>query len=170
MRMIDPLLMEFDRESATTRKLLSRIPEGRLAWKPHAKSYSLGQLANHIASLPHWVGGALLPGEFDLATGGADGGTPKEPTSIEALLKTFDESAAAAKAAMAQLDDVKAMGPWTLRRGGTVIMEMPRFAFVRTILLNHSIHHRGQLSVYLRLLDVPLPSIYGPTADENPFA
>ncbi len=169
MRMIDPYLMEFDRECATTRKVLSRVPGDKLAWKPHAKSYSLGQLANHIAGLPHWIAGSLLPGEFDMAKAGSDG-APKQPASAEAVLETFDASVAAAKAAMAQLDDARAMGAWTLRNGDKVIMEMPRIALVRTILLNHSIHHRGQLSVYLRLLDVAVPAIYGPSADENPFA
>ena len=168
MRLIDPILMEFDRECATTKKLLERAPADKYAWKPHAKSMSLGQLAGHIAGLPHWVGGSLLPGEFDLAKAGPDAG-PKEPASREALLKTFEESVAGAKAAMAQLDDAKAMGTWRLRKGPVVIMEMPRLAFVRTILMNHGIHHRGQLSVYLRLLDVPVPGIYGPSADENPF-
>lgn len=168
MRMIDPLLMEFDRECSTTRKVLSRVPADKLSWKPHPKSYSLGQLAQHIASLPHWIAGSLLPGEFDMAKGGGDF-SPKEAASVEAVLKTFDESAAAAKAAMAQLDDARAMGSWTFRNGAAVIMEMPRIALVRTILLNHGIHHRGQLSVYLRLLDVPVPAIYGPSADENPF-
>ena len=168
MRMIDPLLMEFDRECATTRKVLSRVPGDKLAWKPHAKSYSLGQLANHIAGLPHWIGGSLLPGEFDMAKGGGDF-SPKEAASTEAVLKAFDDSVASAKAAMAQLDDARALGPWTFRNGDKVIMEMPRIALVRTILLNHSIHHRGQLSVYLRLLDVAVPAIYGPSADENPF-
>jgi uncharacterized damage-inducible protein DinB len=168
MRLIDPILMEFDRECATTKKLLERAPADKYAWKPHAKSMSLGQLAGHIAGLPHWVGGSLLPGEYDLAKAGL-GGAPKEPASRDALLKAFEESVAAAKAAMAQLDDAKAMGTWTLRKGPAVIMEMPRIAFVRTILMNHGIHHRGQLSVYLRLLDVPVPVIYGPTADENPF-
>lgn len=168
MRMIDPLLMEFDRESSTTRKVLSRVPPDKLAWKPHAKSMSIGQLAQHLATLPHWIGGSLLPGEFDLAKGGGDF-SPKEAASVEAVLKAFDESVAAAKAAMAQLDDARALGPWKLRNGDKVMMEMPRLALVRTILLNHSIHHRGQLSVYLRLLDVPVPAIYGPSADENPF-
>jgi uncharacterized damage-inducible protein DinB len=166
--MIDPMLMEFDRESATTRKLLLRVPADKLSWKPHAKSMSLGQLAQHVATLPQWIGGSLLAGEFDMAKGGGDF-SPKEPASCDALLKAFEESVGAAKAAMAQLDDTRAMGPWTLRRGDKVIMEMPRIALVRTILLNHGIHHRGQLSVYLRLLDVPVPSIYGPSADENPF-
>lgn len=169
MRMIDPLLMEFDRECSTTRKVLSRIPPDKLAWKPHAKSYSLGQLAQHIAWLPHWIAGSLLPGGFDMATRGADFAVT-EAASTEAVLATFEESVAAAKGAMAQLDDAKAMGSWTLRQGSKVMMEMPRIALVRTILLNHSIHHRGQLTVYLRLLDVPLPPIYGPTADESPFA
>src|SRR5512135_2564184 len=168
MRMIDPMLMEFDRECSTTRKVLSRVPGDKLAWKPHAKSYSLGQLANHIAGLPHWIAGSLLPGEFDMAKAGGDA-APKQPESAAAVLKTFDESVAAAKAAMAQLDDARALGPWTFRNGDTVIMEMPRIALVRTILLNHSIHHRGQLSLYLRLLDVPVPAIYGPSADESPF-
>ena len=167
MRMIDPLLMELDRESETTRKLLSRVPPDKLSWKPHAKSYSLGQLAQHLATLPQLIAGSLLPGGFDLGSG-LDLSV-KEAASTEAVLRTFDESVAAAKAAMAQLDDAKATAPWTLRRGSTVLMELQRIAFVRMILLNHSIHHRGQLSVYLRLLDVPLPSIYGPTADENPF-
>jgi uncharacterized damage-inducible protein DinB len=166
--MIDPMLMEFDRECSTTRKVLSRVPADKLSWKPHAKSYSLGQLAQHIAGLPHWIAGSLLPGGFDMATRGADFAV-KEPASTQSMLATFEESVSAAKAAMAQLDDAKAMGPWTLRMGSKVIMEMPRIALIRTILLNHSIHHRGQLTVYLRLLDVPLPSVYGPTADENPF-
>ncbi len=169
MRLIDPILMEFDRECSTTRKVLERVPADKFSWKPHAKSYSLGQLANHIAGLPHWVGGSLLPGEFDMAKAGPDAGKPKEPASREALLETFESSVRDAKSAMAQLDDARALGPWTFRNGPMVIMEMPRLAFVRTILLNHSIHHRGQLTVYLRLLDVPLPSVYGPTADENPF-
>lgn len=168
MRMIDPMLMEFDRECSTTRKVLSRVPGDKLSWKPHAKSMSIGQLAQHLATLPHWIGGSLLPGEFDMAKGGGDF-APKEAASAEAVLKTFDESVAAAKNAMAGLDDTRAMGPWKLRRGEKVIMEMPRLALVRTILLNHSIHHRGQLSVYLRLLDVAVPAIYGPSADENPF-
>lgn len=168
MRMIDPLLMEFDREASTTRTVLARVPGDKLAWRPHAKSYSLGQLAHHLATLPHWVAGTLLPGEFDMAKAGFDAGV-KEAASTEAVLKAFDESVAAAKAAMARLDDAQALGPWTFRNGEKVLMEMPRLAFVRTILLNHSIHHRGQLTVYLRLLDVPLPSVYGPTADENPF-
>lgn len=167
MRMIDPYLMEFDRESSTTRKLLSRVPADKFSWKPHAKSMSLGQLAGHVAGIPNWIAGSLLPGEFDLAKGGD--GTAKEPASAEALMKTFEESVAAVKAAMAQLDDARAMGSWTLRNGDKTIMEMPRIAFVRTILINHSIHHRGQLSVYLRLLDIAVPSIYGPSADENPF-
>ena len=169
MRMIDPLIMEFDREAATTRKVLSRVPGDRFAWKPHEKSYSLGLLAQHLATIPHWIGGSLLSGGFDLAAAGADVKL-KEPASAEALLATFDGSVRTAKAAMAELDDTKAMGSWAFRMGDKVLMEMPRIALVRNILLNHSIHHRGQLSVYLRLLNVPVPSIYGPSADENPFA
>ena len=168
MRLIDPLIMEFDREAATTRKVLERVPNDKLAWKPHPKSRSLGELAHHVASIPGWIGRSLEPGGYDLAQGGLQAGE-KQTADVEALLATFGESVAIAKSAMAKLDDAGAMGPWTLRFGPKVIMEMSRLALVRTILLNHSIHHRGQLTVYLRLLDVPLPSVYGPTADENPF-
>ena len=168
MGMIDPLLMEFDREASTTRKVLERVPTDKLSWKPHAKSRTLGQLAHHVASIPGWIARSLEPGGYDLAKGGL-GAAEKEPTGVDALLTTFEESVSAAKTEMAKLDDARAMGLWTLRHGPKVIMEMPRLALLRTILLNHSIHHRGQLTVYLRLLDVPLPSVYGPTADENPF-
>ncbi len=168
MRLIDPLVMEFDRECATTRKVLSRVPADKLSWKPHPKSSSLGQLARHVATLPHWIGDSLLQGSYDVASGGADA-AKKDPASVTELLETFEAAVKTATAAMASLDDAAAMGPWTLKRGSAVILEMPRLALVRTILLNHTIHHRGQLTVYLRLLDVAVPSIYGPSADENPF-
>src|SRR3974377_288141 len=116
MRMIDPLLMEFDREAATTRKVLSRVPANKLSWKPHPKSRTLGELAHHVASIPAWIGRSLEPGGYDLAKGGLQAGE-KEATGVESLLATFDDSVSVAKAAIAKLDDARAMGPWTLRHG-----------------------------------------------------
>lgn len=166
MRLIDPLLMEFDRESATTRKLLERLPAERLSWKPHEKSMALGALGHHLATIPAMISGHVLADGLDFA---ALGEMPKAPETVEGILAEFDGAVKGAKQALAQLDDARAMGAWTLRKGETVFMQVPRIGFVRSILLNHSIHHRGQLSVYLRLLDVPLPPVYGPSADENPF-
>lgn len=166
MRMIDPLLMEFDREAETTKKVIARIPDDKLSWKPHEKSMALGALAHHVATVPGWIGSTLLLEGFDFATGGAP---PSAPGTTTEILAAFDKSTQTAKDAMSQLDDAKAVMPWTLSKGGATIMTMPKIALVRTILLNHTIHHRGQLSVYLRLLDIPVPSIYGPSADENPF-
>jgi uncharacterized damage-inducible protein DinB len=165
MRLIDPLLLEFDRESSGTRKCLARVPGEKLDWKPHEKSMTLRQLAGHVATIPAWIGGALLADGYDLVTG-----MDRPPMDTpEQILAAFDAASKQAKTAMAQLDDAKAMGDWTLSKGGQALFSMPRLALVRTILLNHSYHHRGQLTVYLRLLDVPVPGLYGPTADENPF-
>lgn len=166
MRMIDPILMEFDRECATTRKLLERVPEAKLGWRPHPKSYPLGSLAMHLATLPKWAAALEMPG-FDLASAPPPGEPPKAAAEI---LAGHDKAVREAKAAIAKLDDASAMTPWALKKGGVELFAMPRIAVVRSFILNHLIHHRGQLSVYLRLLDVPLPPIYGPTADENPFA
>lgn len=167
MRMIDPLLMEFDRENATTKKVLERVPAEKYDFSPHAKSMNLGKLATHLASLPGWIGSTLLADGYDFGDG--KGGVPETPATTAGLVELFEKSAAAAKDAMAKLDDEKAMGLWSLSVGGKTLFSMPRIALVRSILLNHGYHHRGQLTVYLRMLDVPLPSVYGPTADENPF-
>ena len=165
MRMIDPLLLEFDRESSATRKCLERVPADKLGWKPHEKSMTLGALAGHVATIPAWIGGALLLDGFDLAAG-----MERPPLDTpERIVAAFEAASKTAKGAMAQLDDAKAMGEWTLSNKGQAVFSMPRIALVRTILLNHSYHHRGQLTVYLRLLDVPVPAVYGSSADENPF-
>jgi uncharacterized damage-inducible protein DinB len=165
MRLIDPFLLEFDRECSATRKCLERLPADKLTWKPHEKSMTLGQLAGHVATIPAWIGGALLLDGFDLAAG-----MDRPPLDTpENILAAFEAAAKTAKGAMAQLDDAKAMGEWTLSNKGQAIFSMPRVALVRTILLNHTYHHRGQLTVYMRLLDVPVPAIYGPSADDNPF-
>ncbi|KAA0254231.1 DUF664 domain-containing protein [Acidobacteria bacterium ACD] len=167
MRLIDPILMEFDRECATTRKMLERIPDEKLEFRPHAKSMTLGHLATHLATIPAWIAASVLDEGFDLA---APMDRPEAPERAAEVVAAFDASVKGAKEALAKLDDALAMGTWTLRKGDLTLMSVPRIAFVRSILLSHSIHHRGQLSVYLRLLDVPLPMVYGPSADENPFA
>ena len=167
MRLIDPLLMELDRESATTRKLLERVPEGKYSWQPHPKSMTLGRLAMHVATIPDWSASLANDG-FDIADP-SKSAVPEPPARAAEIAGIFDERVKAAKAMLATLDDAKAMGSWTLSVKGKPIFSMPRLAVARNFILNHSIHHRGQLSVYLRLLDVPLPPIYGPTADENPF-
>jgi len=163
--MIDPMLMEFDREASMTKKVIERVPQEKIAWRPHAKSMSIGGLAQHLATLPGWMGDTLLLDGYDVAS------APKnpEPESVSQIVAKLDENVKKAKSAMAQLDDAKAMGEWKLSMAGKTLIALPRIGLLRSILLNHSCHHRGQLTVYLRLLDVPVPSLYGPSADENPF-
>lgn len=157
---------EYDHEMGTTRRLLERVPEADFAWKPHEKSMSLGQLAGHLANIPTWCTAVLDQPLFDLDSAGDDA-RPKQPASRDALLKEFDAKVAAARASLAQRSDGEMLSPWTLKRGGHEIFTLPRISAIRSFVMNHSIHHRGQLSVYLRLRDVPLPRIYGPTADEG---
>ena len=166
MTIIDALLQELDQEAQTTRRVLERVPEGQLGWKPHAKSMSLGQLALHIATTPGSVA------EIAARHGMDEAPTFVQPSAQSAaeLLPTLDESLAKARTILGGMDDRQAGETWTLKSGGRVLMAMPRAAVLRMIMLNHWYHHRGQLSVYLRQLNVPLPSIYGPSADENPFA
>jgi uncharacterized damage-inducible protein DinB len=165
MALVDALLPELDHEVAVTRKLLERVPEDHSGWKPHAKASSLAQLATHVANLPHW--GVLTISQAELDLDGA--GTVEPLTSRAALLAAFDEKSTAFRHALAGRSDGELMAPWTLKQKGKVIFTMPKAAVLRSFVMNHLIHHRGQLSVYLRQLDVPLPSIYGPSADENPF-
>lgn len=166
MRTIDLLLAELEQEAATTRRVLERIPQARLTWKPHAKSMSLGQLARHVATLP---GGVAELAAEDIVPDPPAFSYPEATTTTE-LIPLLAESVARAKETLAGFDDARMAATWRLQRDGRDILAMPRAAFVRAIMLNHWYHHRGQLSVYLRFLGVPLPSIYGPTADENPFA
>jgi uncharacterized damage-inducible protein DinB len=165
MRLADSILMEFDQEAQTTRRVLERVPEDKLSWKPHTKSYSLGQLALHIAAVP---GSVATLAAMD---------TVEAPTFFQAeaknrheLLDTFSKSIESARDTVGKMDDGRLTSIWTLTKNGETLMAIPRIGFLRTVLLNHVYHHRGQLSVYLRMLDVPVPSIYGPSADENPFA
>jgi uncharacterized damage-inducible protein DinB len=165
MAIKDSLLPEFDHEMATTRRLLERVPEAEFAWKPHARSMALGQLAGHIANLPQWCSATLASTVFDLdslpvATG------PQLPASRAALIEEFDSKVTAARNQLTSTTDAEFMTPWTLKKSGQEMFTLPRISAIRSFVMNHLIHHRGQLSVYLRLKDVPLPSIYGPTADE----
>lgn len=162
--MTDALIAELRQEGATTRRVLERLPDDKLTWKPHAKSMSLGGLALHVAEIP----GALAEFFSEL-----DREAPvvplTQPASRAEVLAAFDKGMATAEARLRGWDERDLMAEWRMSRGGHQILAMPRIAALRSILFNHWYHHRGQLSVYLRLLDVPLPSIYGPTADENPF-
>ncbi|HUC53934.1 MAG TPA: DinB family protein [Candidatus Cybelea sp.] len=165
MRLVDSILMEIDQEAKTTKRVLERIPEDKLSWKPHPKAFSLGQLALHIASVPGSVAAAAAPDTME-----APAFSQPEPKSRQEVLDTFSKSLASAKDTLNKMDDARLLSTWSLTKNGKVLMSIPRFGFIRAILMNHNYHHRGQLSTYLRILDVAVPSIYGPSADENPFA
>ena len=164
MNFIDPILKEFTYEMANTRKVLERAPMEKHAWKPHDKSMSLGQLASHVAESPTWAKPIVDQDELSLDLSGYK--PPYYPTGAE-LLAAFDAAVAGAKQAMQGRSNEMLMVPWRLKVGGQVIFELPRVAVIRSMVLNHIIHHRGQLTVYLRLLNVPLCALYGPTADER---
>ena len=167
MTVAQGLLQELEQEAATTRRLLERVPDNRASWRPHEKSWTLGELAMHIAMVPGGVAEfTALPSPVQAP----DFPNPPAAPSTAELLRTFDESIAKAKTVLTGMTDAAANEMWRLVRGDRELLAMPRAAFLRAIMLNHWYHHRGQLSVYLRFLGVPLPSIYGPTADENPFA
>jgi uncharacterized damage-inducible protein DinB len=166
MAIADALIGELEQEAATTRRVLERVPADKLSWKPHDKSMSLGQLALHIATTPGNIASMAVPNpasppeSFEQAVA----------QSVDELLPTLEDSVAKAKEILGGFDDAAMMETWSIGAGGKTLMSMPRIGWLRAIMLNHWYHHRGQLSVYLRLLDVPVPSIYGPSADENPFA
>ena len=165
MALRDALLPEFDHEMATTRRLLERVPDAELGWKPHERSMTLGRLAGHIANLPYWCSVTLETTVFELDSLPPDSQRQLADSSV-GLVKEFDGKVAAARAKLAAALDGELLTPWTLKKGGQEMFTMPRISALRSFVMNHIIHHRGQLSVYLRLKNVPLPSIYGPTADE----
>jgi len=165
MSLVDSLLPEFDHEMSVTRRLLERVADDRFLWKPHDKSYSLGQLAQHVATLPLWGAITIEQAEFDLAT---QQPLPQVDTR-QALLQLFDTHAGAARAALVGRTDAELMVPWTLKTDGKAVFSMPKAAVWRSFVMSHLIHHRAQLSVYLRLQNVPVPSMYGPSADEPAF-
>ena len=155
--------LDLDSELKNTRRVLERVPEDKLGWKPHAKSMSLGELAFHVAALPTFFIVAVRATEHDLA-----GWTkPADPTTTAEIVQKFDETSAEARKAMSELRDDALGEPWSLRRGEQTFFTIPRAAILRTVALNHIIHHRAQLIVYLRMLDVPIPGLYGPSADEQ---
>jgi uncharacterized damage-inducible protein DinB len=165
MALKDALLPEFDHEMGTTRRVLERVPEAEFAWKPHDKSFNLGQLAGHVANIPHWVAAIVQNTVFDLAD--AEDARPRVPESTEWLVSQFDKNVSAARAGIAGLTDPEFLAPWTFKNNGQIVFTMPRAAALRSFVMNHLIHHRGQLTVYLRLKNVPVPPVYGPTADEQ---
>ncbi len=166
MAMNTGMVMEFKHEMANTRKMIERVPYEHRAWKPHEKSHEISSLATHIARVPTWIGRVVNATEIDL---GAPNAFPKveAPANKEELLALFDKNSAEALKHLEDASDEALMTPWTLRNGENVYYTMPRAAVIRNMALNHQYHHRGQMSVFLRLLDIPVPGMYGPSADEK---
>ena len=161
----DALLSEFDHEMAVTRVLLERLPDAAFPWRPHERSMSLGGLATHLAQIPHWGTSILERDGYDLVHDAT--GTAVEKRTRQEVLDTFDRHTGEVRRALVSRSDAELMAPWALTRAGQTVMSLPRLGALRRFLLNHLVHHRGQLSVYLRLQNVPLPPLYGPTADER---
>lgn len=161
------LLPEFDHEMATTRRVLERVPEDRAEFRPHPRSMTLARLAGHVSEIPLWAVMTLGRDELDLNPPGGAQMTAATMTTRTALLSSFDALVEQARALLAAAGDQSMMEPWTLKSGGQSLMAMPRVAVLRSFVMNHLIHHRAQLAVYLRMNDVPVPSIYGPSADEG---
>jgi uncharacterized damage-inducible protein DinB len=169
MPMIDALLPEFDHEMANTRRVLERVPDDKLDWRPHPKSSTMGALATHLATLPAWTVETFGRDELDIVPDGKEYQPPQEAQSREELLSRFDAAVTAGRAALASATDAAMFQSWSLLKSGVKLMTLPRAAVLRGFILSHIIHHRAQLGIYLRLNDVPVPAIYGPTADESPF-
>ena len=167
MRLSETLLPEFDHEMANTRKTLERVPEEKFNWRPHEKSMTMVNLASHLANLPSWVNHTIEKDSLDLAPQDAPPLQTSPARSPEEAVEMFDQNVAAARVALAGASDEELLKPWTLLHGGNVVMTLPRISVLRSFVMNHNIHHRAQLGVYLRLNDVAVPSIYGPSADEG---
>jgi len=163
MKISETLLPEFDHEYANTRRTLERVPNDKLSWQPHAKSWPFQKLATHLAQLPTWVTETFRSDHVDLAVPSE---APK-PATTEEIVALFDKNVAEARAALAAAGDEEFFKPWSLRNGEQVLFTMPKIAVLRGFVFNHQIHHRGQLTVYLRLNDLPVPALYGPSADES---
>jgi uncharacterized damage-inducible protein DinB len=166
MAIIDGMLQELEHEAQTTRRVLERVPDHHLTWRPHQKARTLGELALHVATVPGGVA-ALVAGPSPAQ---APQFIDPSPTSAAELIPALDESIAKARSLLGGMNDAALMETWRLMQGDREVFAVPRVALLRSIMLNHWYHHRGQLTVYLRELDIPIPSIYGPSADENPFA
>ena len=168
MAISESLLPEYDQEIAGVRRTLERVPADKFDWKPHPKSLSMLWLAVHLANLPSWGTLTVSRDELDTAPGGEPMAPPPPPADTDELVATFDRHAAEARAAIAGASDADMMKPWSLLSNGTVLFTLPKAAVLRSFVMNHLIHHRAQLGVYLRMNDVPVPSLYGPSADETP--
>ena len=166
MALIDGMLQELEQEAQTTRRVLERVPDDKLGWRPHEKARTLGELALHVATVPGNVA------EFVAAESPVQAPqfTDPSPKKASELVPALEESIAKAKKMLGGMDDAAINATWRMMQGDRELIAISRVAMLRSIMLNHWYHHRGQLSVYLRLLDIPIPSIYGPSADENPFA
>lgn len=166
MKISDALLPELDQELATTRKCLARIPDDKLSYKPHPKSFAMDTLAVHIATMLGWGVTTIQSDSFDYAPEGGEPYVPPVVKNNAELLALFDKGAADFRAALAGAENDAMMKPWSLLGAGKPMFTMPRIAVIRGMIMNHIVHHRGQLSVYLRMCDIPVPAIYGPSADE----
>ena len=167
MSIAQSMLGEFDNEMANTRKTLERVPADKLAWKPDPKSMALGRLAGHVAEMVGWGADVLTKEEFDVDPDGTGSFKGFVATSKEQLLAEFDKNVKAARAALEKTTDDHMMKEWKLKAHGNTLMAMPRIAVIRSMVMNHIIHHRAQLTVYYRLNGVPVPALYGPSADEG---
>jgi len=167
MSIAQSLLPEYDHEMATTRKVLARLPAEKYGWTPHPKSMTLGALASHLVEVPSWVTPTLTRTELDLNPPGGPAYAPPTFASVAELLAAFDANVKQGRAALAATSDADFMVPWSLKSDGQALMTLPRIAVMRSFVMNHLIHHRGQFTVYLRLRGVPLPQTYGPSADEQ---
>jgi uncharacterized damage-inducible protein DinB len=166
MSISQSLLPEFDQEMANTRKVLERIPQDKLGWKAHEKSNTIGWVGTHLANIPAWAEMTLTKDALDIAPPGGEPYRTPAAESVHAILEQFDRNVAAGRAALVAAPDEEFSKPWSLLSGGATVFTMPRMAVLRTFVLNHMIHHRAHLCVYLRLNNVPVPGLYGPSADE----
>jgi uncharacterized damage-inducible protein DinB len=168
MGLSEALLPEFEHEMANTRRTLERIPEDKLDWKPHDKSMAFVGLATHMSNVPSWTVMTIEQDSFDMAPEGGEPPHVEPVASVQEALETFDKNVAEAQAVIADSSDERLLGTWTFLAGGEVVFAMPRIAVIRSMVINHLIHHRAQLGLYLRLNDIPVPALYGPSADEAP--
>jgi uncharacterized damage-inducible protein DinB len=167
MKVSDALLPELDQELASTRKCLARIPDDKFSYKPHPKSFDMGSLAMHITTMLDWGAMTIQSDNFDYAPVGGEPYVAPVAKNTAELLAMFDSNGAKFRAALAAADNETLMKPWSLLAGGKTIFTMPKVAVLRGMIFNHTVHHRGQLTVYLRMCDIPVPAIYGPSADES---
>ena len=167
MNLSQALLPEFDQEMASTRKTLERVPEAKFSWKPHEKSGTMIWLAAHLADIPSWATMTIQHDSLDMAPGGKKMEPPPLPKTTKEMLDKFDSYVKEARSAIAGVSDAELAKPWSLLMNGQALLTMPKAACLRTWVMSHNVHHRAQLGVYLRLNDIPVPSIYGPSADEG---